>query len=127
MLRNSLSKTASSTGQSYESHRWLQTKNYAGEAEADFIFPGEGRLPGCSAPQAPGLKGSESEYQERLTALASRAPASTRWSHTQSSFVARAPLEETRSLAAARPNPARLHKKGFVPAGRGNPAFELIW
>ena len=74
-------------------------------------------------PQAPGLKGSESEYQERLTALASRASASARWSHTQSSFVARAPLEETRSLAAARPNPARLHKKGFVPAGERQLCF----
>lgn len=43
--------------------------------------------------------------------------------HTQSSFVARAPSEETRSLAAARPNPARLHKKGFVPAGERQPCL----
>ena len=53
------------------------------EAEADFIFPGEGLLPGHSAPQAPGLKGSESEYQERLTASAGWAPARARWSHTK--------------------------------------------
>lgn len=42
---------------------------------------------------------------------------------TQSSFVARAPSEETRSLAAARPNPARLHKKGFVPAEERQPCL----
>ena len=39
------------------------------------FFHGEGHLPGHSALQAPGLKGSESKYQEELSASASRAPA----------------------------------------------------